>query len=134
MTGVHVAGPALTPESFKAAMYSLPVPEQGPLGLRPTVSYGDHGIWDGEDPNGLDDASIVWWDPDAEGEDETGAQGPGMYRLVDGGRRYLPGAWPTGPLPLFDAEGTVTVYESTPEELLPPREYDPPAAAPTASG
>ncbi|HEX5615914.1 MAG TPA: ABC transporter substrate-binding protein, partial [Acidimicrobiia bacterium] len=134
MTGIHVAGPDLTPESFQAALYSLPVPEQGPLGLRLTVSYGDHGIWDGEDPNGLDDATIVWWDPDAVGEDETGAEGPGMYRLVDGGRRYLPGEWPTDPLPLFDEEGTVTVYDSTPAELLPPREYDPPAGAPTASG
>jgi hypothetical protein len=103
--------------------------------LRPTVSYGDHGIWPYEvDPNGLDDASLVWWDPTATGEDETGAEGVGMYRLVDGGRRYLPGEWPTEPIAFFDPTGTVTVYDETPAELQPDEEYPPPAGAPAASG
>ena len=51
------------------------------------------------------------------GPDETGNVGTGMYRLVDGGRRYLPGHWPTTPVKLFDPAGTVTIY---PADKIPP--------------
>jgi hypothetical protein len=37
-----------------------------------------------------------------------------MYEYVDGGRRYLPGEWPTAPLPLFEAEGAVALYDRPP--------------------
>jgi hypothetical protein len=44
-----------------------------------------------------------------------------MYRLLDGGVRYLPNHWPTTPVKLFDPAGTVTVYGETnvPADLLP---------------
>jgi hypothetical protein len=56
-----------------------------------------------------------------------------MYRLLDGGRRYLPGHWPTAPLPLFDPAGTVTIYSAAdiPPDLVPPTEPVP-ADAPAA--
>jgi hypothetical protein len=55
-----------------------------------------------------------------------------MYRLMDGGKRYVHGHWPTEPLKLFDPEGTVTLYEAgnIPPELQPadiPRPADAPA-------
>ena len=34
-----------------------------------------------------------------------------MLRYVDGGKRYLPGEWPTEPMPFFEEEGSVTVYD-----------------------
>lgn len=125
---LHVAGPNLTPESFRDGVYRLPVPEQGPEGLRAVVTYGEKGIWPGDgyvDVSGLDNVSILWWDPDAKGVDETGAEGTGMYRHVDGGRRYLPGEIPSEPMRLFDPTEAVTTYAETPAELLPP-EYPPP--------
>jgi hypothetical protein len=56
-----------------------------------------------------------------------------MYRLVDGGRRYLPGHWPTAPVKLFDPANTVTVYaaNAVPADLLPKVEPVP-AGAPTS--
>ena len=33
-----------------------------------------------------------------------------MYRLVDGGRRYLPNQWPKTPMALFEPTNTVTIY------------------------
>jgi hypothetical protein len=77
----------------------------------------------------------MWWDPNAEGADETGAVGKGMYRLVDGGRRYLAGRWPTEPIRLFDPAGTVTIYDEDeiPPELLPAAIARPPDA-PAAQG
>ena len=112
MTGIHLAGPKLTPETFREGLYHLPPIKPGPLGLNTIVTYGDHGFWDGTDPAGLDNAGILYWDPEATGPDETGAEGKGMYRLVDGGKRYTHGKWPTTPMKLFDPEGTVTIYEA----------------------
>ena len=37
-----------------------------------------------------------------------------MLRYVDGGTRYLPGEWPTDPIPLFDKAGSVTLYDKLP--------------------
>jgi hypothetical protein len=131
--GLQAAGANLTPETFKAGMYSIPPPEN-PNGLIDTITtYGNHGIWEGEDPNGLDTAGILWWDPEAEGEDETGAVGKGMYRLVDGGKRYIRGQWPTEPIKLFDPAGTVTIYTERPEGFKP-KDYPSPAGSPAATG
>ena len=49
------------------------------------MTYGNHGFWTGDDPAGLDNAGIEFWDPTATGPDETGTVGKGMYRLMDGG-------------------------------------------------
>jgi hypothetical protein len=132
LTGIHLAGPKLTPDTFRDGLYHWPPVEPGPLGLNTIVSYGDHGFWDGTDPSGLDNAGVLYWDPEATGPDETGTQGKGMYRLMDGGKRYVHGHWPTEPLKLFDPEGTVTLYEggNIPPELKPadiPRPADAPA-------
>jgi hypothetical protein len=56
-----------------------------------------------------------------------------MYRMVDGGRRYLPGQWPTTPIKLFDPAGTVTTYDASnvPPELVP-KQQPLPANAPAA--
>jgi hypothetical protein len=119
--GLQLAGPDLTPESFRDGMYHAP-PQVDPS--EPTfstiVTFGEHGFWPDTDHNALDNAGLMYWDPTAEGADETGTQGQGMYRLLDGGRRYLPGEWPTEPLALFDPANTVTIYDAddVPEELL----------------
>jgi hypothetical protein len=124
--GIQTAGPRLTPETFKAGMYAIAPPDD-PNGMIDTLTtYGNHGLWEGEDPAGLDTAGVLWWDPDAQGEDETGEVGKGMYRLVDGGKRYVHGQWPTEPMKLFDPEGTVTVYEDRPDNFKP-KSYPSPA-------
>ena len=105
--------------------------------IRTITTYGNHGFWPGlaDDPAGLDNAGIIWWDPNATGADETGAVGKGMYRLVDGGVRYTSGHWPTDPINLFDPAKTVTIYgeDNIPPELLP-ADVPRPANAPAAGG
>ena len=79
----------------------------------------------------LDNAGVMFWDPEAEGPDETGTVAKGMYRLMDGGTRYLPGKWPTEPLPFFEDAGTVTIYnESDLPASLKPADIPVPANAP----
>ena len=133
MDGLQLAGPKLTPETFRDGLYHAPSQPSGPGGLGLIATYGDHGYWSGTDYGGLDNAGILYWDPKVVGEDETGAKGPGMYRLLDGGRRYLPGHWPTTPLKLFNPADTVTEYTATniPAELTP-KTYPVPADAPAA--
>ena len=42
-----------------------------------------------------------------------------MWQYVAGGTRYLPGAWPTDPMALFDPTGAVAIYETPPEGEAP---------------
>jgi hypothetical protein len=81
-TGIQMAGPNLTPQSFAAGMRAYPG-GTGPEGrwAYPPGAYG---------PNR--DALEIWWDP-ATTSAANGA--PGRY--MTGDRRYLPGQWPTGP-------------------------------------
>jgi hypothetical protein len=53
------------------------------------------------------------WDATASGPDEIRKVGTGMWQYVDGGTRYLPGAWPSD-LKVFDPAGAITVYDSPP--------------------
>lgn len=112
-TGVHLAGPNLTVESWQAGLFAYPLTGSGRKSSA-TTSYGNHGIWPFTDYTNLDDVTEIWWDPSSTGEDEVGNSGAGMYRYVDGGARYLPGQHPSTDPKAFDPEGTVTTYETPP--------------------
>ncbi|MEX2539955.1 MAG: hypothetical protein WD646_15010 [Actinomycetota bacterium] len=112
--GVHLAGSALTPETFRKGMYSQPILGEGGI-TTIAQSYGDKGLWPWkEDPVAADDTTEIWWDRNAQGEDERGVNGRGLYRFVAGGKRYLPGKWPTTEPKAFDPAGTVTIYNQPP--------------------
>lgn len=119
---LQVAGPNLTPESFRDGLFQL---RTNKAISQPWLTWGDAGIWDEPDYLGIDDATLIWWDAEATGLDEIRRDGSGMYRYVDGGVRYLPGEWPTEEK-LFDPDGAVAVYETTPEGEERP-EYPSPA-------
>ncbi|MEA3055430.1 MAG: hypothetical protein QOD30_862, partial [Actinomycetota bacterium] len=123
-TGVHLAGPNLTVQSWQAGLFSYPLTGSGRRTSAAT-SYGNHGIWPFVDYTNLDDVTEIWWDPQASGQDEVGNQGVGMYRYVDGGVRYLPGKHPTTDPKAFDPAGTVTVYDKPPPGEESP-DYPPP--------
>ena len=106
------AGPNLSAESFRDAVFSAEGTRPGIS--QPYLTYGDKGYWGGvADYQGVDDATVFWWDPAATGEDEIRREGTGMYQYVDGGQRYLPGQW-TEDEKLFDPEGAVALYENPP--------------------
>jgi hypothetical protein len=112
--GIHLAGPSLTPETFRTGMYNQPIAGKGGL-TTIAQSYGDKGIWPWkEDPITYDDVTEIWWDRNASGEDERGIDGNGLYRYVDGGKRYFPGEWPSTRPKAFDPKGTVTIYQKPP--------------------
>ncbi|MGQ0824149.1 MAG: hypothetical protein ACT4OX_03790 [Actinomycetota bacterium] len=135
LLGIHLAGPNLDPENFRDGLFRYPASEQGVTYA--TDSWGDD-LWGRPDYNAADDVATIWWDPDAEGEDEAGNMSvpgevgkTGMVRYVDGGRRYMPGDWPTDPIPWFEEEGSVTIYDERPDAApdYPPWPGSPGAAA-----
>jgi hypothetical protein len=85
---------------------------------QPSVSYGDWR-WTEPDYAAIDDLVEVWWDPDARGPDEAGEEGSGMYRYVDGARRFLADEW-TSELRVFDREDAPTIIEELPADEVPP--------------
>jgi len=90
MIGVHMAGPNLTPETFRDGLFAYP--PSGGSATAPRISWGEHGIFEAPDYLAVDDMQLVWWDAEAGGEDEQGSdEKPGHLRYADGGQRYLPG-------------------------------------------
>ena len=113
MLGIHLAGPELTPESFRDGLFQR-YPRKDPGRTYASVGWGED-LWGRPDYNGSDDTGAFWWDPDEPGEDETGNAGTGMKRFIDEGARFLPGDWPEDPIPFFEEAGTVTAFEALPE-------------------
>lgn len=123
-TGLQHAGPDLTAQTFRDGLFLMPPTPRAVT--QPSVSYGTER-WPTPDHAGVDDMVELWWDPDAEGIDEGGARGRGMYRYVDGAQRHLVDEWGPG-LDVFDPDGTLLVVEEVPEDEEPP-DYPSPAGA-----
>ncbi len=65
-------------------------------------------------------------EPDRSGPDEIGRAGTGLYEYVDGGKRYLPSAWPKWTTKAFKTAGAITIYPRAPAGERPPV-YPPPS-------
>jgi hypothetical protein len=109
-------GPTLTPQTLGDFIKTI---KTTPAMTASYLTYGDQGIWDATDYNGVDDATVFWWDATATGPDENGREGTGMMKFVDGGKRYLPGEWPTEDK-LFVQDGAVAIYDTAPASETPP--------------
>jgi hypothetical protein len=126
--GLSLAGPNLTPETFRDGMFAFPKsPPNGGI-TKPLMSFGRQ-LWTWDDYNLFDDSSEIWWDPSTSGPDEFNHPGTGMYQWVNGGKRYLPGGLPKGAFPAFDKNGTVAIYDKLPASDEAPHDYDNDAAA-----
>lgn len=109
----------VTADSITVVYYSAP--EDDPV--LDFITWDEIGLVN--DWSGIDDMTEWWWDADATGPDEIQREGTGMVRFVDGGTRYLPGAW-TDEVRAFDEEGSIIVYGEPPASETPP-DYPSPA-------
>ena len=117
-TAVHLAGPHLTPATFRNGLFRFPSSRTEPSQIH--FSWGHHGIWPTTDYFGADDATVIWWDPQAKGIDELGNDGAGLWEFADGGKRFLPDAWPRTPPPVFQPKTSVTGFDAFPPGQGPP--------------
>ena len=115
MMGVHLAGPNLTPWTFRDAMFSMPPQNGAHAGSVTTIggSFGNKGLFPFPDYTSADDTTEIWWDNSALDPDDNT---PGMSQYVEGGKRYLPGQWPASEPRVFVKEGAVTQYNDVPEQ------------------
>jgi hypothetical protein len=117
--GLTLAGPKLTPTTFRDGLFRYPPSGGDPV--NPRQSWGKHGLWPFVDYWGSDDAGILWWDPNASGEDEVGKVGQGIYQYGNGAKRYTLGHFPAaGQGGLFDTATAVTVFPQLPTESSTP--------------
>jgi hypothetical protein len=117
-TALQLAGPDLTPDTFRDGLFRFPSAATEASQIH--FSWGRHDIWPGTDYFGADDATVIWWNPDATGVDELGNDGPGLWEFADDGRRYLPADWPRRAPDLFDPKSSVTEFETFPPGQGPP--------------
>jgi hypothetical protein len=128
--GAMLAGPKLTPQSFRNGLFRYP--PSGGNAINPQLSWGKHGVWPSTDYNGSEDAGMLWWDPTAAGEDEVGQVGPGLYRYAGGAKRYTRGKFPPkGEGGLFDTASSVTIFEQLPPDAARPDYPSPASGSPT---
>ncbi|HKE76793.1 MAG TPA: ABC transporter substrate-binding protein [Acidimicrobiales bacterium] len=116
-SGIQLAGPDLTPDTFRGGLYALK-PTRGYTTVTGS-SFGTGDVWPDADYTGVDDVTEVWWDAKATGKDETSAEGTGMYRYMDNGKRYLPGEVGKSSSVPFDPADTITILPKTPAKDLP---------------
>jgi hypothetical protein len=121
----QLAGPNLTAETVRGGLYQEPIRGGGPT--TPRISRGEHGLWPFIDNYGSDDATMIWWNPDAEGTDDIGNDGKGLYEYVDDGKRYTLKGWPSEPVKLFDESNSITIFDTLPPSDQPP-DYPSPAS------
>ena len=116
--GIDMAGPDLTPQTFRAGMFNYPASGGGVT--TPHISYGT-GLFANPDYQAIDDSTEIWWDANTVGPNEQGQVGQGMWRYSDGGKRYLPYTMPHVPDHAFIEAGSVTNFDVPPPEDAPPQ-------------
>jgi hypothetical protein len=106
-SGIQLAGPSLTPQTFEQGLQRAKFPNPG-CGKAPAFQAcvgfdnGTHTM--------IKDFSMIWWDPNGRSieEDYTKstnalqqARGQGSYCYADLGTRHALGTWPAGDAPVF---------------------------------
>lgn len=105
-TGIHMAGPNLTAETFGQGMLAFP-PSGGVPGA-PLLFYTE------KEPAFIKDFTEVWWDPNGTGKDEADNEGLGILMKANGGKRYKLGEWPNSDTNVFDPEGAIYTSDNPP--------------------
>lgn len=100
-SGIHNAGPNLTPQTFAEGLWNAGVRGGQPAAVR--VKFTP------ESYTAIKDFVEIWWDVDGSGRDETGKDGRGTMMKANQAIRYAAGSWPAGDPAVFQQEGSVYV-------------------------
>jgi hypothetical protein len=122
--GIHLAGPRLTPDTFRTAVFGVGAqngaladdPSQLMLarGKAPGIPYTEY-LFGGDHP-------LIWWSNEASPTPatSTATAQPGASMYVDDGKRYLQGKLPKGEPKFFDTSASVV---ELPAEVKPLTQY-----------
>ena len=125
--GIHLAGPKLTPESFRDGQFAQPgsggafqdqVTTQGNKVGDIGLGYPEYALL------GPKDFALVWWDPTAKGLGNIlGSEQTGNYQYLEGGKRYTLETWKPGEPKFFTSDPGNVVYFTAPPEGEAPKPY-----------
>lgn len=122
-SGVHMAGPKLTPQTFRRGLFSIPLRGgaasgqvqsfmngYGPTPGLPYEVYSQVGL----------DYAIMWWNPNEAGKGKIiFDEGVGKFMYIDGAKRYAYGVkgadWKKGEPELFDPSISISKFDELPE-------------------
>ncbi len=102
-TGIHMAGPKLTPASYAAGMFAYP--KSGGTPASPTVYYTR------QYPTSIKDFMEVYYDGDVSGIDERGVDGKGMIMKMAVGKRFVQGQFTRDETKAFNDPTAVSVSD-----------------------
>jgi len=116
LSGIHTAGPKLTPKTFAQGLFSIPASGgaaqnrtnsfMSGYGKNPGLPYDEYAS------NGLDFAPY-WWDPNQTGPSNgQGEVGKGVGWYANGAKRYKAGTWPKKQFGWFDKDTSVYHFET----------------------
>jgi hypothetical protein len=117
--GIHMAGPKLTPQNFRAGMFSRPPPGGVAEGHVTDAGrfYGKKAGLPYDEYLTGGDVTIVWWDPDTVGPSVAVnlPDAKGVYQFLDGAKRYRKGQLPSNAnAGMFDAPTSISALATTP--------------------
>ena len=122
LSGIHAAGPNLTPEDVQAGPVRARRRAAGRATARRTRRWSRsaraRGLpYDEYSLTGYDFAPF-WWDPETEGPSNgLGTIGKGIGWWVDGATRYSATTWPKKQFAWFDDDTAITHFETRPEPV-----------------
>jgi hypothetical protein len=119
--GIHMAGPRLTPTTYRAGMFAMPRvggAAEGKVNSFEQAFGAAAGLpYDEYLAVGLD-STLVWWSGDTPlPPNSTGATafpGTGTYLFVNGATRYRSGTWPKGLPAFFDTSRSTAAIDPLP--------------------
>jgi hypothetical protein len=127
LTGIHGAGPNLTPKTFRQGFFAIPAQggaaTDNPLGAM--IAYGRQAALPyASYLAGGADFVPFWYDPDTTGHSSaTGGEGMGVQWYPDGGKRYKADTIPGKLFAYFDRSGGAIYQFDTRPAGAPPIEY-----------
>jgi len=117
--GVSLAGPKLTPDTFRQGLFSYPAYGGAASNQVVTFMFG-YGKSAGLPYNeysqvGLDYA-IMWWNPTEVGKGKIlFDDGTGKFMYIDNAKRYYAGQWKKGEPKLFDPSNSIAQFNALPQ-------------------
>ena len=111
-TGIQLAGPDLTPETFRDGLFRYPPSGGGPT--EPQISRGKHGVWPDEDWGGGDESPSSGSIPRPPARTRSATR-PWHVPLRQQGRALYLGKCRVSRRPGCSTTQSVTVYDQVPE-------------------
>ena len=121
--GIHMAGPKLTPQTYRDGMFSRPAVGGEAEGQVTSTGryYGKSAKLPYNEYLTGGDVALVWWDTETVGPSVAVnlPDAAGVWQYVDGGKRYIRGQLPSK-VPFFDKTGALNVITTLPAADVAP--------------